>query len=165
MAFDGDHLLKRLQPVVRPCGPEFRPRGSDVGGADFAALVAMASRGELASGRPVQQPRNSRLEQGHLDRLSTACDAFEAAGMQHGIVLMDSRAFQLEVAGRTLIGELGPEDVGKVTDTEGVIRLDGPDASASEEAFDAPGPRIRAIPAVPPGVLTQLERAPGRQTG
>lgn len=165
MSLDGDHLLKRLQPVVRPCGPEFRPRCSRAfEGADFAQLVEMASRGELASGRPLGKPMGSELDEERLDRLSTACDAFEAAGMERGAVLMEGRAFLLAVAERIVECELDHEKVGSVQDIEGVIRVLGPEESAQTDSGDQSQRRMCAIPAVPPGVLAQLERTPGRQT-
>lgn len=164
MSFDADHLLKRLQPVVRPCGPEFRPRSArHFDEANFAQLIEMASRGELASGRPVQTSAQSELDEERMNRLSTACDAFEAAGIAHGAVMMEGRIYLLAVEQRLLERELGSEEAGKVQNTEGVIRVLGPDESADSEV-DAPKMRSKcAIPAVPPGILAQLERASGAQ--
>ena len=160
MAFDGDHLLKRLQPVVRPCGPDFPPhRGSALENARFTRLIEMASRGELASGRPVRGARTERLDQQRLDRLSTACDALEAAGIDRGAVLMEGRAFLFDVSDRVLLREVGREDAGTVESLSGVVRVLGPDETEGQEPPAGPAPRtLRANPAVPPGVLAQLER-------
>jgi hypothetical protein len=160
MGFDGDHLLKRLQPVVRPCGPEFRPRGGRApGDADFTQLIDMASRGELASGRPVSTPSGGALDRDRLDRLSTACDALESRGIERGAVLMDGRAFVLDVASRSVVRELSADDAGNVEELGGVIRVLGPDERDAEAGPPNGTPRtLRANPAVPPGVLAQLER-------
>ena len=164
MGFDGDHLLKRLQPVVRPCGPEFRPRGpGSPADADFAQLVAMASRGELASGRPVAQQAGGALDQDRLDRLSTACDALEASGLDLGAVLMEGRAFLMDVRLRTVIREFGADDAGNVQELGGVIRVLGPDEAAGAPSALEGQRTLRADPAVPPGVLEQLERGNGPQ--
>ena len=161
MGLDGDHLLKRLHPVVRPCGPEFPPRRKGtLEGAGFEELIEMASQGQLASGRPVVASVAHELDQDRLDRLSTACDALEAAGIERGAVLMEGRAFLMDVPGREILREVVREDAGTVESLAGVLRVLGPDESGVAESTTAPAPRtLRANPAVPPGVLAQLERA------
>ena len=161
MSFDGDHLLKRLHPVVRPYGPEFPPRRrGTLEGAGFDQLIEMASRGELASGRPVEAARLHQLDQDRLDRLSTACDALEAAGIERGAVLMEGRAFLMDVPSREILREVGREDAGSVESLAGVVRVLGPDETSPETSEPSRPPRtLRANPAVPPGVLAQLERA------
>ena len=166
MGLDGDHLLKRLQPVVRPCGPEFPPRHRDpIEQADFARLVEMASRGEIASGRPVTARTQDTLDRPRLDRLSTVCDALEAAGLERGAVLMEGRVWVLDVPERAIADEVRHEDAGTVKALGGVVRVLGPDEEDLETAPSGPQPRnLRANPAVPPGILAQLERG-GRGAG
>lgn len=161
MGLDGDHLLKRLHPVVRPCGPEFPPRRrSTFERAGFEQLIEMASRGQLASGRPVGSSVPHELDQNRLDRLSTACDALEAAGIERGAVLMEGRAFLMDVSGREILREVGREDAGTVESLAGVVRVLGPDESSAKDSPPSQPPRtLRAHSAVPPGVLAQLERA------
>jgi hypothetical protein len=160
MSLDGDHLLKRLQPVVRPCGLEFEPRGGTPSGSgDFARLIELAAAGELVSGRPVSHQRSTCLDRSELDQLSRACDALESAGIEHGAVLMNERTFLIDVATRVIQRELGPEDQGRVHTLGGIVRMLSEEKDG-EKASETPAhlPRRQAISAVPPGVLAQLER-------
>ena len=163
MGLDGDHLLKRLQPVIRPRALDQRPRGDVASkGDDFARLIEMASRGQIATGRPIEHASVSELDQDRLDRLGTACDALESAGMRRGAVMMEGRAFLIDVADRSILNELGTEDAGAVQELEGVIRVLGPDEGNEDTSSDSIVPIFRANPAVPPGVLAQLERSARR---
>lgn len=162
MAFDSDHLLKRLQPVVRPCGPNFQPR-TDTGsfGSDFTQFIELAAQGELTSGRPVTHPPSAELTMEQRAQLSRACDALESAGIERGGVLVHERMFLVDVPGRSVLHELGPEDAGAVQKLGGIVAV-----QASAEPHEATSDvsrlaRQAAIPAVPPGVLAQLERGSG----
>lgn len=167
MGLDGDNLLKRLQPVVRPCGPEFEPRGGTPSGSgDFARLIELAAVGELVSGRPVTHDRSVVLDRSQLEQLSRACDALESAGIEQGAVLMKDRTFLIDVSQRIIQRELGPDDQGRVHALGGIVRM----CSKEEDGEQAPEstarlPRRAAIPAVPPGILAQLERGSGPLDG
>ena len=73
---------------------------------------------------------------------------------------MEGRAFVLDVGSRSVVRELSAEDAGNVEELGGVIRVLGPDERGAEAVPPNGTPRtLRANPAVPPGVLAQLERA------
>ena len=80
--------------------------------------------------------------------------------------MMEGRTFLMDVASREILGELGPEDAGAVQKLDGVIRVLGPEEQIGgvEGDSDPIVPIHRANPAVPPGVLAQLERS-GRRAG
>ena len=166
MGLDGDHLLKRLQPVVRPCGPDFKPRGSGAHASeDFARLIELAANGELVSGRPVSHERTPGLDRYQREQLSRACDALESAGIERGGVLMNDRTFLLDVSGRTVLRELGPKDQGCVQELGGIVWLRAKEDSEQASQSVARLARMAAIPALPPGVLAQLERGSGPVPG
>ena len=76
--------------------------------------------------------------------------------------MMEGRAFLIDVADRSILNELGTEDAGAVQELEGVIRVLGPDEGNEDTSSDSIVPIFRANPAVPPGVLAQLERSARR---
>lgn len=161
MSLDGDHLLKRLQPVVRPCGPEFDPPPR-AGSGDFTRLIQLAASGGLVSGRPVDAGGCPSLDDAQLAELSRGCDALEAEGIRDGAILLDGRAFLMTVPSRSVTREMGADDVGRVHALEGIVLI-----GALQEQGDAQEARsggMQAIPAVPPGVMDQLDRA-SRATG
>ena len=84
-------------------------------------------------------------------------------GLDLGAVLMEGRAFLMDVRLRTVIREFGPDDAGNVQELGGVIRVLGPEEVAGAPSALEGQRTLRADPAVPPGVLEQLERGNGPQ--
>ena len=78
--------------------------------------------------------------------------------------MMEGRAFLIDVADRSILRELGAEDAGSVQELEGVVRVLGPDEGNETSSTEPIVPIFRANPAVPPGVLAQLERS-GHRNG
>ena len=94
MSFDGDHLLKRLQPVIgigRVASTDGRSSGAAEG--EFARIIRLANDGTLDSGRVVDVDRRFTLDAEQLAGIGRACDSLESAGLDDGIVLLGGRAF------------------------------------------------------------------------
>ena len=110
MTLDSAQLLRQLEPVVRPSFTPSSAAPARPGLADqsFDELLALASRGEIESGRQVQvtfEP-NETLDDQQISRLSAAADLAEASGARRAMTLIDGRGFVLDVAQRTLTAEL-----------------------------------------------------------
>lgn len=113
----------------------------------------MAQRGELASGRAVSNASTHELTREQREKVSTACDAFEAAGMVRGLVMFGEATFLLEVESRkleTIAASLNPGEIEKL---DGIIQLEAP-------ANITPKPRagLAEVPQLPPGIHAQLQR-------
>ena len=108
MSFDGDHLLKRLQPVIgigRVASTDGRSSGAAEG--EFARIIRLANDGTLDSGRVVDVDRRFTLDAEQLAGIGRACDSLESAGLDDGIVLLGGRAFVVEVSERKIMDETG----------------------------------------------------------
>lgn len=137
MNFDGDHLLKRLQPVVRP-GRAASAGGQASGAAEgeFARIIRLANDGSLDSGRAIDVDHRFVLDSEQLAGIGRACDSLESAGLDDGIVLLAGRAFVVEVSDRKILDELGPDQTGRVQAVGGVVLVESLSASAGESADD-----------------------------
>ena len=135
MAFDGDHLLKRLQPVVRPmpASPADRRTSGAVEG-EFARIIRLAHDGRLDSGRAIDVDRRFVIDADQMAGIGRACDSLESAGLDDGIVLLGGRAFVVEVAGRKIMDELGADQTGRVQAVGGVVLVEPVAVSSADEA-------------------------------
>lgn len=125
MSFDGDHLLKRLQPVIgigRVASTDGRSSGAAEG--EFARIIRLANDGTLDSGRVVDVDRRFTLDAEQLAGIGRACDSLESAGLDDGIVLLGGRAFVVEVSERKIMDELGSDQTGRVQTVGGVVLVE-----------------------------------------
>ena len=130
MSFDGDHLLKRLQPVIgigRVASTDGRSSGAAEG--EFARIIRLANDGTLDSGRVVDVDRRFTLDAEQLAGIGRACDSLESAGLDDGIVLLGGRAFVVEVSERKIMDELGSDQTGRVQTVGGVVLVEPMSAS------------------------------------
>ena len=135
MAFDGDHLLKRLQPVVRPTSDTaVHTRTQSRVEGEFARIIRLANDGTLDSGRVVDVDRRLVLDAEQLSGIGRACDSLESAGLDDGIVLLAGRAFVVEVAGRKITDELGPDQTGRVQAVGGVVLVEPMEAPSAQDS-------------------------------
>ncbi|MCA3004346.1 MAG: hypothetical protein LW650_09705 [Planctomycetaceae bacterium] len=178
MTTDASMLLRKLAGAstgVRMTGQT--PDAPAAPSADFATLLSKAQGGALNSNLPVTlAPRtDAYLEPEQLQRISSAADAAQAAGMETAAVLIDGKAFVLDVRTRQITGRIDAEN-GPVTRIDGVIAVpDLPaDAAPTPLKADANGlvavngvavmptatqpPRILPLPGVgvPTGSLAEL---------
>ena len=151
MSFDGDHLLKRLRPVVGPTS--LTSSGNHTSGApegEFARIIRLAHDGTLDSGRDVDVDQFV-LDAQQLLGIGRACDSLESAGLDDGIVLLGGRAFLVEVGSRRITGELGADQAGRVQTVGGVVLVESISSSFGPEGDDdaaqaAPGQADSAPP-------------------
>ena len=135
MSFDGDHLLKRLQPVIGTGRvPSTDARSGGVGEGEFARIIRLANDGTLDSGRVVDVDRRFVLDAEQLAGVGRACDSLESAGLDDGIVLLGGRAFLVEVSERKIMDELGPDQTGRVQTVGGVVLVEPMSASIPEDS-------------------------------
>ncbi|MAB27885.1 MAG: hypothetical protein CMJ53_01140 [Planctomycetaceae bacterium] len=135
MSFDGDHLLKRLQPVIgtgRVASTD--GRSGAVGEGEFARIIRLANDGTLDSGRVVDVDRRFVLDAEQLAGIGRACDSLESAGLDDGIVLLGGRAFLVEVSERKIMDELGSDQTGRVQTVGGVVLVEPMSVSIPEDS-------------------------------
>ncbi len=163
MTSDPLQLLKQLEPIVRPAyagGPGPQPtRGLEH--EQFDELLARARQGTIESGRTVSAgllQAGEPLSRGQLSRLSAAADLAEASGAERAMLLMDGRGLILDVAARTLTGELSPDSEARVVRLDAAVHVPG----EGDEAGAAPVAPPTGV--APPGVAEQIEAAERRQT-
>jgi len=139
MAVNASQLLKLLEPTVRPMGiaaPARTPR-LPIEGQSFDDLLAQASKGAMSSGRQVETGFDVEppLDGAQLERIASAADQAEAAGARKALVLIDGRAFALDVQSRTLTMELSARSDVRVLQLDTAIAAP---ADAEEEAPSIP---------------------------
>ncbi len=162
MAADSAHLLRRLEPAVRPAfatpPPPQHPQ-PPLEGQSFNELLALAQQGSVRSGRAVHwggavDPARPIDEQ-QLTRLSAAADVAEAAGARRALMLIDGRGVVLDVANRTLVAELADDGAARAVKVDAAVNVPDPD-------HDSEGP-----PATPPspGLMRQVSGAVPAEVG
>ena len=157
MAINAAQLLKRLEPAVRPASA---PLGG--GGArgpletqSFDQLLSLASRGALSSGRQIDVAFDAQppLEAGQLERLAAAADQAEAAGAKNALMLMNGRAFVMDVAHRRLTSEVsGDPSAARLVNIDAALHVPGDNELAAVGSLGPPNPGI-----LPRNLLRQLE--------
>lgn len=114
MTLSAAQLLRQLEPAVRPVQqPHSGGVAAQVGGADsFANLLNAAQAGHVQSGRQIAASveLDPPLEASQFERLAAAADQAEAAGAKTALMLIDGRALVLDVAKRSITGELTAKD-------------------------------------------------------
>ncbi len=130
MASHSADLLRHLEPPVRPVanGSVSAPfvdgnvvaqnrngfEGIMTPGVPFANLIEMALEGNLETGRPIRVSPTIELTKTQSSKLAAAADRAEASGSSSAFVLMDGRAFLMNIAERSVHKEIsfGQDDTG-----------------------------------------------------
>lgn len=162
MAIDARHLLKRLEPVVRPTGLRTTDGQAPLEQAEFDDLLARAARGELASGRTIDTSiLSEEFDPELLERMSRVADAAETAGFQRILVVAEDRPVVIDVPGRVLERELGFTDDEQLHRVDAAVRLLGEE----EKTRNAPGPEgprdTKAPPAIAEAILSKTQPSHG----
>jgi hypothetical protein len=155
MVLSAAQLLKNLEPAIRPGAitpPSSNRATAPLESQSFEQLLALAKSGQFSSGRPVElefevQPP---LEPAQLDRLAQAADQAEAAGAKNALMLIDGRAFVLDVENRTLTAELSPAQANRMAMVDTAIVVE-PDDSQDRGTIAPPSAGI-----LPSGIANQL---------
>ncbi len=133
MKADSSAFLKSLSTGVLPPGIERAPSTPpETGGIDFASLLSKAQSGEIGSGLPIRigADANVKLSEEQLGRIARAVDLAESSGANTAVVLLDNKAFKVDVHTRTVLGEVNID--GRVeTGIDAVVRAPG---NAKEKA-------------------------------
>lgn len=150
MSVDTNQLLRSLGSGIRPSGPDpARPPSGAAGSADvvngsFADLLQAAASGSMSSGAPVKIAKGVKLEltPAQLSRAAVAADRAQAQGADRAVILMDGKALELDVATRTITGEVKGAPGGKlprVLDGVGTIIAVPAEGEAAEQASPLSG--------------------------
>ncbi len=119
-----DPLLKSLG--ILPASTGIRSRLGAIGDdqvASFDALLEQARAGEAGPGAPVRIAKglDLKLSPEQLQRAAAAADVAEANGASRAMVLLDGVAYRLDVATRTIIGEVRGQAAASMTDVDAVV--------------------------------------------
>lgn len=111
MTVDSTRLLQMLEPAVRPSYAPAAPCAglrAPLEMRSFDELLEEAKAGQVRSGRALRvdfQPAEP-IGAEQLRRLEDGADFAEAAGARSAVLLSEGRGLILDVAGRTITGEL-----------------------------------------------------------
>lgn len=158
MVFKSIQLLKRLEPSIRPAyagGGMIAPR-STLESQSFDQLMALVSDGTMRSGRPVTidfEPAEE-INDEQLERLASAADVAESAGVQRSLMLIDGRGLVLDVSGRRLVNELSPHEQDQVVTLDAAVYVAGEGERTMHGTIRFPGTGL-----VPPSVVKQIQLA------
>ncbi len=97
-------------------------------GVDFASLLDQARAGKIASNIPVRLGDGVGLDLSadQLQRLSVAGDQAEAQGAGRAVVLIDGMALSMDVATRTITGQIDLASGGTLTGVDAVVVASAP---------------------------------------
>lgn len=129
MTVQSFQLLKRLEPAVRPVAPPSfgaKPQAS-LETQGFNELLKLAAGGQIHSGRQIAlsfEPAQP-LESSQLERMADAADQAESAGMSRALMMIDGRAFVLDVKNRTLVAEVSTGAANLVPNIDGAVIVGG----------------------------------------
>jgi hypothetical protein len=98
-------------PVVDPQSPR------------FAALLEQARAGEIASRREVVDTANLKLLPDQLQRLAIAADRAEAQGATRALILMDGRAFHVDITMREITAEVDLNNPSILTGIDALVNV------------------------------------------
>ena len=166
MTIDPSHLLKKLEPAVRPAGA---PGARHVPQApleqqSFDELLQLVSTGSISSGRPVSLgaslPDEEELDEAALRRLAAAADLAEASGARRAVMLLDGRGLVMDVASRAVIAELSANASHRLVDIDAAVYVAGDDDAPVE-----PMPGQPDAGRIPAAVLEQIEAARRGRSG
>lgn len=108
-------------------------------GPDFQSLLEQAREGRLESGRPVQASDGVALDEAQRARMSAAIDRAESAGAARAVVLMDGRAFEVDVTTRRVLTEVDAKSAQLIQHVDAVVSVPPAGASPASSSGRAPG--------------------------
>ena len=124
MSTDALHMLKRLEPVVRPGQAIAFSAELPLEQAGFEDLLARAERGEFESGRRIDHAAGiDPLTDEMNSRIAKVADAAEAAGFNRVLVIADDRPMLLEVRDRKIEKELVAVDQERLYSVDAAVRV------------------------------------------
>ena len=140
MSTDALHMLKRLEPVIRPGQAIACSSQVPLEQAGFEDLLARAERGEFESGRGIDTASGvDHLDEEMNSRIAKVADAAEAAGFNRVLVIADERSVLLEVPGRKIEKELVAVDQERLYSVDAAVRIISEKAMAeSVEGIGSP---------------------------
>jgi hypothetical protein len=155
MVLSAAQLLRNLEPAVRPTAlvaPSTQP-SAPFEAQSFDQLLALASRGKIDSGRPVEASFDVQppLDSGQLERLSKAADQAEATGAKQALMTIDGRNFVLDVETRTLTAELSPDTPMQIVTIDTAIFVTDDDQAQPTGALAPPSAGV-----LPPAIARQI---------
>jgi len=158
MAVDAHHLLRRLEPAVRPNTRDL-PGAAPIDRAGFDELLARASRGEIGSARQVDVSSiDEPIDEVIRERLARVADAAEAAGYERVLVVADERPLLLAVARRELELELSAAQDERLHSVDAAVRIVSADMEPARSG--ALGHQHTPAPAVIEQAILQRAHAP-----
>lgn len=119
-----DPLLRSLG--ILPASSGIRSRLGAVGEdqvSSFDDLLEQARTGQAGPGAPIRIAKglDLSLSPDQLQRAAAAADVAEANGASRAMVLLDGTAYRLDVATRTIIGEVRGQAAASMTDVDAVV--------------------------------------------
>lgn len=155
MVVSSVQLLKNLEPAVRPgalVAAGIKP-SAPLEGQSFDQLLALASKGKIASDRPVEVTFDAQppLSPAQFERLSKAADQAEAAGAKQALMMIDGRNFVLDVESRTLTAELSAATPMQVVNIDTAISVTDDDQPNFRGVIAPPSAGV-----LPPAIARQL---------
>ena len=124
MSTDALHMLKRLEPVIRPGQAVVCSSQLPLEHAGFEDLLARAERGEFESGRRIDHATGlAPLSDEMNNRIAKVADAAEAAGFDRVLVIADDRPVLLKVSDRKIEKELVAVDQERLYSVDAAVRI------------------------------------------
>jgi len=113
----------------------------------FAQLLEKAELGVVRSGRAVSVDGAAGIDLSleQLDRIAEAADRAEASGALYVAVLIDGRAFALDVAQRRITSELDQHSAQVFSGLEGVVAVPSSEDGKDEDGVVVPGDSSRMM--------------------
>lgn len=139
------HMLKRLNPPIRPMGAERAHGRAPIESRGFDELLTLLASGELQGETPVEtvSVTGAPLDAAQQRRLAGAADLAEEAGFRQALILMDERSFILDIQERRLIEESTGASADRVLNVDGAVRV----ATGRAESSAPRDPRRSIMPA------------------
>ena len=138
----GTELLKMLGSGIRTLAGGGQ-RDEPVESAGFDQLLDRAQQGDIESGRLVTIAAGTgiELDDEQIRLISEAADRLEARGATRAAVMLGGSAYEIDVATRTVLGEIDPASNQPLVGLDAVARADAGPADAPLSAAEA----LRAI--------------------
>jgi hypothetical protein len=125
-----NELLKALGGLSGTRQAQSAATGRPVGGGGaFDDILEQARAGEVTTDMQVRIAKglDLKLSPDQLRRASAAADVAEANGASRAMILLDGRAYRLDVATRTIIGEAQSARSASMSDVDAVVNAPASD--------------------------------------
>lgn len=152
------HLLKRLEPSIRPAyaGEGTRRPQAPLESRSFDQLLALVSDGTVRSDRSLTlefEPQDELTEE-QMARLASAADVAEASGSTRALLLIDGRGMVLDVSQRQLQAELSEDHTSQLAKIDSAVYVADGEETEMLSLNRLPGGGL-----LPPVVAEQIEQA------